>query len=65
MGTTTSGIDLDWLWEEGAGTIDCGNGIMMTYDVRPKMTKEQWKKEFMKSIMYDAQPKRKWYQFWK
>jgi len=59
----TSNIDLDFLWEEGAGTIDIGNGIKCTYNVRPNISKEEWKKSFMQGIDTFKIQERKWWQF--
>lgn len=40
---------LDQLWEEAAGEFDFG-GIRMLYNVRPNMTKEEWKRKYLNRL---------------
>lgn len=42
---------LDNMWDEAKGTFDLGNGVNMTFDVRPKISKETWKREWQKDVL--------------
>jgi hypothetical protein len=40
---------LDNVWEEAEGELDVGN-LKAYYNVRPQMSKEEWKKQWMKKV---------------
>lgn len=40
---------LDDIWEEGKGSFDFGE-IKIDYDVRPNISKEEWKREFERKV---------------
>jgi hypothetical protein len=42
-------IILDELWKDAQGSFDLGD-VKIEYDVRPNMTKEEWKKQWTEQV---------------